>query len=163
MRRKVADSGEHQLDGFDRRILDLFQRNTRLTSAALGEAVGLSPTACQRRLNRMRTLGVIESEITVVSPKAVGRPLTLIVEVVMERGDSRMMADFKKLAKTREEIVQCYYTTGRPDFFLIVSMKDMDEYDRFTQEVFFDNPDVKIFETFTVQNRTKVGLSIPIV
>lgn len=162
MRRNARGTDNFVLDRLDRKILDLFQRDTRLTTAALGEAVGLSPTACQRRLNRMRNNGVIEREIALVSPRAAGRPLTLIVEVVMERGDSRIMDDFKRLARNRSEILQCYYTTGKPDFVLLVSMTDMEEYDKFTREVFFDNPDVKIFETFTVQSRTKVGFDLPL-
>jgi len=150
-----------EFDRLDRKILDLFQSDTRMTTTALGDAVGLSATACQRRLNRMRRDGVIEKEIAVVSPKSVGRPMTMIVEVILERGESRLIENFKTLTKTRPEIQQCYYVTGRADFIIVVSMADMEEYEQFTKDVFFDNPDVKSFETSTVMNRTKIGYGVP--
>lgn len=150
------------LDRLDRKLLALFHRDTRVTTADLGEKIGLSATACQRRLNRMRRDGIIEREIALVSPKSVDRPVTLIVEVVLERGTSGLIESFKKLARSRPEISQCYYVTGRADFILVVSMPDMERYAAFMREVFFDNPDVKSFETSTVVNRTKVGFDLPI-
>ncbi|HYZ61850.1 MAG TPA: winged helix-turn-helix transcriptional regulator, partial [Acetobacteraceae bacterium] len=58
------------LDRFDLKLLDLVQRDNRLTSEALGDRVGLSATAVQRRLKRLREEGVIEADVAVVSPKA---------------------------------------------------------------------------------------------
>ncbi len=151
-----------QLDQFDRKILRLFQADTRLTTSAIGDEVGLSATACQRRINRMRKNGVIEAEIAVLSPKGIERPMTMIVEVMLERGEARLIENFKALARNREEIQQCYYVTGRADFIIVVSMSDMEEYEIFIKEVFFDNPDVKSFETSTVMNRTKIGFNLPV-
>jgi len=67
----------HRLDERDRAILDLVQRDNRLTSDAIGERVGLGATAVQRRLKRLRDLGVIEADVAIVSPKAVGRGLMM--------------------------------------------------------------------------------------
>ena len=150
------------IDRFDRHILDLFQSNTRLTTSEISERIGLSPTACQRRLNRMRGDGYIEQEIAVVSPKLVGRPLIMVVQVFLERGESSLIQKFKHLIRQRDEIMQAYYVTGEADFLMLVSMRDMEEYEKFTHEVFFDNPDVKNFETSTVMDRTKVGFALPI-
>ena len=69
------------LDDFDRKILQLVQRNNQLTSTQLSERVGLSPTSIQRRLNKMRSTKVIEADIAVVSPKAADRSLTMLVAV----------------------------------------------------------------------------------
>ena len=149
-------------DQLDRKILNLFQSNTRLTSHEIGEQVTLSATACQRRLNRMRDEGYIEQEVAIVSPRLVGRPLILIVQVFLERGDSALIQRFKKLVHERPEIMQVYYVTGQADFMLIISMSSMEEYDKFTTDVFFDNPDVKNFETSTVMDRTKIGFHIPL-
>lgn len=150
------------IDRFDRQILDLFQSNTRLTTREIGDRIGLSPTACQRRLNRMRGDGYIEQEIAVVSPKLAGRPLIMVVQVYLERGESSLIQRFKDLIHQRGEIMQAYYVTGEADFLMLVSMRDMEEYEKFTLEVFFDNLDVKSFETSTVMDRTKVGFGLPI-
>src|SRR5438552_278616 len=75
----------NDLDRIDIGILQAVQQNNRLTSEELGERVGLSATACQRRLKRLRAEGVIESDISVISPKAVGRPVSMLVLVSLER------------------------------------------------------------------------------
>lgn len=154
-------TNRQEIDRFDRKILDLLQENARLTSREIGERVGLSATSCQRRINRMRTYGIIEREIAVVSPKAVGRSLLIVIDVVLERGDSSLINRFRKRIVKRPEVMQAYYLTGQLDFMLIVSMEDMEEYDAFTREMFFDNEDVFKFETKTVMDRTKTGFAIP--
>jgi len=150
------------LDQLDRKILHVMQRDTRLTTNTIGEAVGLSATACQRRINRMRRDGIVESEVAILSPKKTGRPMLMVVEVTLTRGDSRLIERFKSLARRRDEVMQCFYVTGRSDFILQVSMTDMEEYEAFTKDVFFDNPDVQSFETSTVMDRVKTGLAIPV-
>src|SRR3546814_7803259 len=99
----------HQrLDEFDRRLLALVQANARLTAEQLGERVGLSASACQRRLKRLRETGVIEAEIAVVAPEAVGRALTMIVEVSLEREHPHIVEAFKKSMRATPEVMQCY-------------------------------------------------------
>jgi Lrp/AsnC family leucine-responsive transcriptional regulator len=73
------------LDRADRALLDAVQKNNRLTSEELAQIVNLSPTACQRRLKRLREEGVIEADVSIVSPKAAGRGITMIVLVSLER------------------------------------------------------------------------------
>ena len=74
-----------QLDEFDIKLLRFVQHNNRLTADELSGRVGLSPSACQRRLAKLRRSGVIERDIAVVSPIAVGRQLTMVVQVTLER------------------------------------------------------------------------------
>ena len=149
------------LDDFDRKLLTLFQENTRLTADELGERVGLSASACHRRLKRLRNAGVIEAEIAVISPEAVGRSLTMIVEVSLEREHPHIVDAFKKSMRATPEVMQCYYVTGDADFIIILTARDMKSYERFTQRFFFDNPQVQRFRTFVVMDRTKVGLGVP--
>ena len=77
------------IDAIDRKILHHVQRDNLLTSARLSELVGLSQTSVQRRLARLRATKAIEADIAVVSPEAVGRPLTMLiaVELARERSD----------------------------------------------------------------------------
>lgn len=150
------------MDKIDRKLLALVQRNNRLTTAELGDRVGLSATSCQRRLNRLRETGVIEKEVALLSPAAVGRPLLLIVEVLMERESTEPIDRFKRLVAASDEVCQCYYVTGRATFLLLLSMQDMAEYDRFIRRNFFDNPDVKTFETSVVIDRVKAGFELPL-
>jgi Lrp/AsnC family leucine-responsive transcriptional regulator len=150
------------MDAFDRKLLALVQENNRLTAEQLGERVGLSPSACQRRLKRLRDTGVIEADIAVVSPEAVGRSLTMIVEVSLEREHPHIIDAFKKSMRATPEVMQCYYVTGEADFIIVLTARDMKSYERFTQQFFFDNPQVRRFRTFVVMDRTKVGLGVPL-
>ncbi len=150
------------MDKIDRKLLDLVQRNNRLTTAELGEKAGLSATSCQRRLHRLREEGAIEKDVALLSPTAIGRPLILIVEVVLTKGDSELFDRFKRLMSNCDEVCQCYSVLGHIDFVLLLTMKDMDEYDHFCRKHFFDNPDVKNFETIVVKNRVKAGFQMPL-
>ncbi|MEM8812100.1 MAG: Lrp/AsnC family transcriptional regulator [Pseudomonadota bacterium] len=150
------------LDPFDVALLNLVQKNCRLTADQLSGEVGLSPSACQRRLARLRRNGVIEREIAVVAPETVGRSLTMIVEVTLERERPDVMAEFKRSMLATPEVMQCYYVTGDVDFVLILTARDMQHYERFTRQFFFDNPNIRRFHTLLVMDRVKTGLAVPI-
>ena len=150
------------LDSFDIKLLNLVQTDTRRTAQELSEAVGLSPSACLRRLNRLRETGVIEAEIAVVSPAAVGHRLTMVVEVSLERERPDIMSDFKKAMRMTPEGIQCYYVTGEVDFILIVAVKSMSDYETFTNDFLFNNKNIKRINTLVVMDRVKVSLAVPI-
>ncbi|WEJ13887.1 Lrp/AsnC family transcriptional regulator [Sinorhizobium prairiense] len=150
------------LDKIDRKLLDLMQRNNRLTTEELGELAGLSATACQRRLKRLRQIGVIEADVSIISPKAIGRPLCMLVSVSLERERSDIIDRFKQTIRRTPEITSGYYVTGESDFVLIVSALDMDDYEAFTRRFFYENADIKNFKTTVVMDRIKASFILPI-
>jgi Lrp/AsnC family leucine-responsive transcriptional regulator len=105
---------------------------------------------------------VIEKDVSILSPEAVGRPLLLFVEVLMERESTEPIDRFKRLVVASDEVCQCYYVTGRATFMLLLTMRDMAEYDGFIRRNFFDNPDVKTFETIVVIDCVKMGFELPL-
>jgi len=150
------------VDEFDLKLLRLVQHNNRLTAEELNGRVGLSASACQRRLAKLRRKGIIERDIAVVSAEAVGRQLTMIVEVSLERDRADIVDEFKRLMIDTEEVMQCYYVTGDVDFILVVTARDMPHYEAFTKEFFFPNRNIRRFNTLVVMDRVKVGLYVPI-
>ena len=150
------------LDSFDRKLLIAVQRDNQQNADALGEAVGLSPSACLRRLKRLRETGIIESEVAIVAPETVGRTLMMVVEVTLEREQPHLMDEFKRSMRSTPEVMLCLYVTGETDFILIVTAKSMRDYEDFTRRFFFDNPNVRRFQTLVVMDRVKFGLSVPI-
>jgi Lrp/AsnC family leucine-responsive transcriptional regulator len=157
----MASSQLTLIDNFDRNILKIMQQSNRTTSEQVAEQVGLSPAAVQRRLKRMREQCLIQADISVVNPRAIGRAVTLVVQVSLERERADLMDAFKKKMNDNESVQQCYYVTGSPDFILIVTATDMAAYERFTREAFFDNANVRNFQTNVVLDSVKVGLSVP--
>ena len=148
------------MDDKDLHILRLVQENARLTAETLGERVGLSPAAVQKRLKKLKETGVIGREIAVLSPKKLDRDLTVIVEVILERENRQQLEAFKKKMRTAPSVQQCYYTTGEADFLLILSVRDIKEYEAFTQEHFFDASNISRFKTSIVMDRVKRSLDV---
>ncbi len=60
------------------------------------------------------------------------------------------------------EVTQCYYVTGQADFILILTLKDMQDFDAFTRRIFSEDSNVRRFQTSIVVNAVKSGLSVPI-
>jgi len=151
-----------ELDRVDVALLDAVQKNNRLTSEELSDLVNLSPTACQRRLKRLRAEGVIEADVSIVSPKAVGRPVTMIVLVSLERERADIVDRFKNAIRNTREVMIGYYVTGDADFILVVTAKDMEGYEQFTRRFFYENHDIKGFKTLVVMDRVKASFALPI-
>lgn len=167
--RKSSDRGRvsvggngASLDSFDRAILNVVQENNQLTSSQIGDRVGLSSTACLRRLARLRETGIIKADVALVDPAVGGARVTLIVMVSLEREQASLLEQFKKSMLVQPEVVQCYYVTGVHDFVLIVNLRDMAAYDEFTQEHFFNNPNVRQFSTSVVMREVKFSTRIPL-
>jgi len=148
------------MDDKDLEILKLVQSDARLTAEALGFEIGLSPPAVQKRLKKLRETGVIEREIAVLSSAKLGRGMTVIVQVMLERESRRHLDDFKRRMRTAAAVQQCYYATGEADFILVVIVQDIAEYEEFTQEYFFDESNVSKFTSSIVMDRVKMSLDI---
>jgi len=151
-----------QIDSFDRRILEIVQQSNRTTSEQIAESVGLSPAAVQRRLKRMREQKIIQADVSVVNPKMVGQNMTFVVQVTLERERSDLMDAFKKEMKANPYVQQCYYVTGSSDFILILTAADMEAYDAFTRQAFFDNTNIRGFQTNVVMDPVKTGMFVPV-
>ena len=85
-----------KLDKFDYDILEIVQKSNRVPSAKIGEEVGLSTAAVQRRINKMRRTGVITADVSVVSRRTIGRPMTFVVQVSLEREFSDLLENLRK-------------------------------------------------------------------
>ncbi len=150
------------LDDIDATLLSALQINSRRTSEELSEIANLSPTACQRRLRRLRATGVIEGEVTIVSPKAVGRPLSMLVLVTLDRERADIIDSFKHAIRVTPEVMNGYYVAGETDFVLLVTARSMEDYEQFSRRFFYKNPDIKTFKTLVVMDRVKSGFALPI-
>jgi len=151
-----------KLDEFDKHLLKLLQQNNRLTADELADTVGLSASAVQRRLKKLRGEKVIEADISIISPDVAGLGLTCIVDVILETGNSAALEKFKSSILPCSEVMQCYYVTGTYDFVLILNTRDMAHYESFSKKWLMDNPNVKHFYTHVVMDKVKLGYSIPI-
>lgn len=150
------------MDEFDRNILELLQTDCRMTADAISEKVALSPAAIQKRLKKLRSDGSILSEVAVLNSAKLNLPMTVIVEVTLERESLDVLEKFKKQMLQAPNVQQCYYTTGDVDFVVIIIARDVHDYEKFTHEFFFGNKAIRKFKTNIVMDAVKVGLSVPV-
>lgn len=150
------------LDNFDRRILEILQRDNKTPQREIARAVNLSAPAVQRRIRRMEDAKIILANTAMVDPVSVGLPITILVEVEMENEQAEKYDAVKRAFMAMPEIQQCYYVTGECDFILVINVSTMTEYEALTRKLFFSNNNVKRFRTFVAMDRVKVGATIPI-
>lgn len=120
------------LDRTDLRILRALQADGGLTNQQLAEQVGLSPSPCSRRVQKLEAAGVIVRRETVLDPRALGLDLTAIIHISMDRHTPERFANFEASVQNYPEVQQCYLVTGQEaDYLLKVVVPDIDHYQQF--------------------------------
>lgn len=150
------------LDKLDRRILALLQRDARLPAETIGAEVGLSASAVQRRVARLRDEGVITGEVAIIDPRSVGRPLTMIADLVVDGDRSELVAGLKRWIEREATIQEAWYVTGDEDYVLVVTVRDVDAYEQFMQRLLAENTNVRRYRTRVVLGTLKRGLGVPL-
>jgi DNA-binding Lrp family transcriptional regulator len=151
-----------ELDKLDRRILAMLQKDARRSAELVGAEVGLSASAVQRRIARLREEGVIAAEVAVVDPKRVGRPLTLIVEIEVERERPELVASLKQWIAAEAMIQEAWYVTGAGDYVLIVVARDVDDFEALMQRLVAENANVRRYHTRVALGTIKRSLLVPV-
>ena len=121
-----------RLDRTDRRILELVQRNGRISNLELAETVGLSPTPCARRLKRLEESGLIRETVTLLDQDALGLKLTAYIGISMDRHTPDRFAAFEAEVTSYPEVLECSVVTGQAaDYLLKAVLPDMQHYEQF--------------------------------
>lgn len=151
------------IDIFDRHILDLYQRNTRLPAELIGAQVGLSAAAVQRRLKRLRESGVILAETAELDCTKIDLGITVVVQVDLVDESARATLAFRQTVGARGEVQQCYGVAGPMDYVLIVIVPDLAAYNVFCNECLLHDTNVKSFTTQIVldAHKRRGALEIP--
>ena len=144
-----------QLDELDRKILRAMQENNRLSFAELAEKVNSSAASCMRRVNRLRAEKVIVADVSIVDPSAVGKSLTVIINVELDRERLDLVDSFKRAMRAASEVNQCYMITGTADFVLVVTVEDVEAFDVFIKTRLYTNPNVRKFQSMITLDRVK--------
>jgi Lrp/AsnC family leucine-responsive transcriptional regulator len=120
------------LDRTDRRILQLMQKNGRISNIELADSVGLSPTPCSRRVKRLEESGIIQRHVTLLDPEWLGLKLTAIIGITMDRHTPQRFAHFEERVSQMSEVMECSIVTGQAaDYLLKVMVADMAGYEAF--------------------------------
>jgi Lrp/AsnC family transcriptional regulator, leucine-responsive regulatory protein len=158
MPRRAADS----LDDIDRKLLDLLQQDAARSLYRLGDTIGLSPSAVQRRITRYRSTGLIVKQVAVLDPDVVPGTVLACVLVTLERESKRHHSNFQERMRAAAEVQQCYDLAGEWDYLAILVTNSMARCRAVVDELFMGAPNVKRFDTLFVFDTIKRGLNIPL-
>jgi len=143
------------LDQIDRRILVTLQDNADLPNKILADKVGLSPSACLRRVAHLKKIGAIQRIVAVVDPECVERRLTAVVTVKFERHGPQLRRNFFNQLEREKAVSQCYMVSGEVGCVLILNVVDMDEYTQLADRLFHADENVAAFTTHLVMSKLK--------
>jgi len=150
------------LDAIDLKILARLQEEARTSNVELAHSVGLSPSPCLRRVHELERRGVIRRYVTLLDPEAVGLPVSVFVNVTLEKQVEEALEVFEAAIRQRPEVMECYLMTGESDYLLRVVTADLAAYQRFLMEHLTRVPGVanikSSFALRQVQYRTAMPL-----
>lgn len=143
------------IDTIDRKLMDLLQSDCRQTIAQLSGAVGLSPSACHRRIGLLEQRGVIERYAARLKGEALGYVMTFYVDVTLESQSEQALSDFETAALARPEVLECHLMTGSADYLLKVAAPDTKSYERIYRQVVAALPHVSRIQSSLVMKTVK--------
>lgn len=150
------------LDRYERSILIELQIDGRLSNQDLAGKIGLSPSACWRRVKRLEDTGVIQRYTAIVDPKKVGIGETVFAHVSMERHSKSSSVEFAELMQEQPSVMECFFTTGAADIILRVATPSIAAYDHFLENVIFNAAGVSQVHSDFALRRIKFETALPL-
>ncbi|MCG8414981.1 MAG: Lrp/AsnC family transcriptional regulator [Pseudomonadales bacterium] len=128
-----------KLDKIDLRILEILQRDGRITNQKLAEQVSLSPSSCLQRMRRLEQEGVIQSYHASLNLGSIARHIMCIATVSLRNHTQEEFNAFESLIASIPEVVECYTVSGESDFLLRILCPDMNRYVEINDQLVGDN------------------------
>ena len=123
-----------EIDTLDHAILGALQENGRISNADLAQLVGLSQSACLRRVRTLENGGIIEGYAALLNQAVSGRPQSVFVQITLVSQEGHDLEEFEAHVIERPEVMECYLMTGDADYLLRVIVKDAADYERLHRE-----------------------------
>ncbi|WP_027350435.1 Lrp/AsnC family transcriptional regulator [Halotalea alkalilenta] len=119
----------YSLDRFDRHILELLQREGRISNQELADRIGLSPSPCLRRVRALEESGLITGYRAEVDAKKLGLRLMALLYISMDQHTPERFANFEARIRELPQVLEALLITGQEaDYQLKVIVRDMDDY-----------------------------------
>ena len=157
--RKDDPSGA--LDPLSVRIIERMQENSDIGLAELAEATGTTPSSCWRRLDELRSRGVIRRSVAVVDPAAIGLAVNVFVQVTLEKQTEAALRVFQTRIARRPEVMECYLMSGDSDYLLRVVVGDLAKYHRFVVDHLTTIPGVANLRSSFALEQVKYTTALP--
>ncbi len=136
------------------------QRDASRTNVDVAEEVGLSPSSCLRRVQRLHKSGVIDRIVAILNPAKAGRVIKALVTVELKLHGEQHMRRFLDIAAGEEAVAQAYAVTGETDVVLMLRLRDMEEFNALCDRLFRDQTNVARFVTMIIIRTAKEETAI---
>lgn len=150
------------LDKIDIAMLEALQEDGRISNSALAEKVGLSQSACSRRLDNLEREGVIRGYHARLSNAAVGYRMTAIVHISLSGQFEKTLSEFEAAIRRCPNVLSCHLMSGEYDYILRIAARDLADYERIHKQWLSAMPHVtRINSSFALReviDRTHVGM-----
>ncbi|MBF9032984.1 winged helix-turn-helix transcriptional regulator [Rhodobacterales bacterium HKCCE2091] len=144
-----------ELTEADTRILRALQRDGRISNQDLAERARMSASSCWRRVRDLEAAGVITGYRATIDPEACGMDFHALVQVELSRHEPEKLHLFTDAIATRDEIVDCFATTGDADYHLRVICRSKEAYFTFLEDFLFQIPVIARVRTNLILKETK--------
>ena len=149
-----------QLDETDLQILKTLQKNAKLTTKELADAVHLTPTPVFERQKRLERQGYIKRYVAVLNPDKLGLGLQVFCKVKLKQINHEIAESFTRRIQRIPEVTECYNTSGAYDYLLKVRARDMKQYQEFILNKLGDIDSVSSIESTFVMSEVKQNYGI---
>ncbi|NVK33078.1 MAG: Lrp/AsnC family transcriptional regulator [Rhodobacteraceae bacterium] len=145
-----------KLDPIDQKILNVLQNDGRIPNAELADKVGLSPSACLRRLRALEDSGIIDKYVALLNQRKLGRRMDIFVEISLFGQSNELLEAFEKAVARSAEIMECYLMAGESDFLLRLTAADPADFERIHRDHLAKLPGVsRMKSSFAIRSVVK--------
>jgi len=150
------------LDPYERKIIRELQQDASLTTAELAERIGLSPSPCWRRVDRLEREGVIRKRVALVDRRKVGLNAHIFAQVKLNAHGRANLDEFSAAIRGFPEVLDAYVLMGTVDFMLRIVAEDIDAYERFFFEKLSKLPGIQEINSVVALSEIKSTTELPI-
>ena len=118
------------MDSIDHRILNVLQKQGRISNADLSEKINLSPSACHRRVQRLENEGFIKDYVALLDPRKLGCSSTVFVEITLSGQADEILDKFEREVAKIPDVLECHLMAGTADYMLKVVAQDTEDFAR---------------------------------
>jgi Lrp/AsnC family transcriptional regulator len=151
-----------ELDTAARRILRLLQKDASLSTAAVADAVGMSPSPCWRRIDRLEKDGYIRRRVALVDRRKVGLNAQIFAQVKLNAHGRSNLDEFAQAIREFPEVLECHVMMGQVDFMLRIVTADIEAYERFFFNKLSRLPGVQEINSTVALSEIKSTTALPI-
>jgi Lrp/AsnC family transcriptional regulator, leucine-responsive regulatory protein len=155
-------NANNKLDHIDNKILDILQKNGRITNAELAKRIGMSPPPMLERVRKLEKKGIIRKYVALIDPDAVGKGTIAFVAVSLDRHLIKSIGQFTRSIERLPEVMECYHITGEDDYLLKVAVRDIHEYEDFILKKLTKFPALSKIKTSFVLSTIKHETKLPV-